>query len=110
MMLERAAEIVAKIQAEGVRATWDSREAANAPVVLVSPPTITPTNRCVADYVWPIYCVAPGRSSDSDTLLVLAPLLAAVFAAGFSGPSRPVVLGTAAGDLPAYQTDFSETM
>jgi hypothetical protein len=61
------------------------------------------------DWGWSIYCLAPGRSSDSDTLKVLDPLLDAVFAAGFGGPSRPVIYGTAAGDLPGYQTDFAET-
>lgn len=109
MIIERAQEIAAKIAAEGVRATWDSREAANPPVVLVAPPTVTPNNRCVASYEWPIYALAPGAASDSDTLGALSPLLDAIWAAGFRGSFRPVVYPTAAGDLPGYQLDYTET-
>lgn len=109
MIIERAAEIVAKLEAEGIRATWDSREAANPPVVLVGPPTITPDNRCAATYVWPIYCLAP-MPADADVLSVLDPLLTAVYAAGFRGPVRPVTYPSAAGDLAALTVDYTETL
>jgi hypothetical protein len=108
VIIERAQEIADKIAAEGVRATWDSREAANPPVVLVAPPTITPDNRCVATFVWPIYALAP-QPSDADVLTILDGLITAIRAAGFDGPMRPVTYPSAAGVLAAYELDYSET-
>lgn len=109
MIVDRATELVGKIAAEGVRATYDAREAANPPVVLVAPPTITPQNRCLADYSWPIYCLAP-MPADADTLGVLEPLLAAVWAAGLRGEVRPVTYPSAAGDLAALMVTYTETI
>lgn len=109
MILDRATEIVEKIAAEGVRATWDSREAANPPVVLVAPPTVTPDNRCAATYVWPILALAP-QPSDADVLTILDGLADAIRAAGFDGPWRPVTYPSAAGTLAAYELDYSETL
>jgi hypothetical protein len=109
MIITRAAEIVGKIQAEGVRATWDAREAANPPVVLVAPPTITPENRCLATYEWPIYALAP-MPADADVLTAVDGLLEAVKAAGFTGPLRPVSYPSAAGLLAAYVLTYTETI
>lgn len=110
MIADRAEELVGKLRANGAkRATWDSREAANVPCVLVGPPSITPRNGCVADYVWPIYAIGP-QPSDSDVINALDPLLDAIWAAGLSGPARPVTYPTAAGDMAAYQVDYSETI
>lgn len=110
MISERAEELVGKLLANGAkRATWDSREAANVPTVLVGPPTITPRNACVADYVWPIYAIAP-QPSDADVIKALDPMLQAIWAAGMSGPARPVTYPTAAGEMAAYQVDYSETI
>lgn len=109
MITARAAELVGKLEAEGVRATYDAREAANPPVILVAPPTITPVNRCGAEYVWPLYCLAP-MPADADTLGVLEPLLEACWAAGLTGPVRPVTYSSAAGELASLLVTYTETI
>lgn len=109
MIIERAAELVGKLEAEGVRATYDAREAANPPVILVAPPSMTPRNRCAIEYEWPLYCLAP-MPADADTLAVLEPLLAACWAAGLAGTVRPVSYQTSAGDMASLLVTYVETI
>lgn len=110
MIVERAGQIRDKIAAEGVRATIDSREAANPPVVLIGPPRIESTSWCAYSYEWPIYALAP-RPADADVLVILDNLIEAIRAAGYTNGAtlQPTSYPSASGELAAYQILYTET-
>jgi hypothetical protein len=106
--LDRARELAAKLEAEGIRATVDPRSA-TPPCVLVTPPNMRRDLACAHTAEWQLWALAPA-TANADAWAALGVLLDAIdaaldwtradFASYSLSPDSP--------PMPAYRVTFEE--
>ena len=108
--LERAQELVAKLEANGVRATTDPT-VINPPCVLFNPPNLRYDLPCGSTAVWQVVALAPAaRTADRNTWAALEALVAGV--AGVADVHDATLVSYVANGLsyPAYLLTWEEAI
>jgi hypothetical protein len=106
----RAVELAAELEAAGIRATQDVRNA-NPPCVLVMPPTRQRVGMCGWDTTWTLLCLAPGPDN-ADAWLALDELVDAVAAVLPITAARPSGFSRTGAEpaIPAYECEMTEVL
>ena len=106
--LERAEDIVAKLEAQGIRATTDPTMAA-APGVLVTPPNLEFNLQCGVSATWTLVALAPAAQTADRTSWALLDEMVNAIAGTVDLETADVVAYVVNGrTYPAYLCQFTE--
>lgn len=107
---ERGQEIMAKIEAEGVRVTMDP-STVNPPCVLIVPPDMTFDLSCGFSVTWRLACLAPAAQGADRTIWTgLADLVTAVHTATDAATAELVAYTVNGTAYPAYVASWTESL